>query len=651
MLTRAIYPVTMKYSVRHWPLYPFISYGLLLLTLLSFSRLLLTGWQFERVGSLEHALKIMAYGLRFDLIVICMLWFVPAILLLFTPRNRLLFSLQTGVSKLWLMLTTMLFVFLEISTPAFIDQYDTRPNRIFFEYLETPVEVLKTSLYEYPFHFVVAIVLLVLLWRFLSGFNCRVFQSLQPWPLWVRILVLPVLLLVLALGARSSLDHRPANASTAAFSNDQLVNKLGLSSIYTVLTAVYNLKNEDSAGTMYGEMPAQDIVRIVRQNMQQPVASFSTDLTSTWHRQSAAPGAKPFNLVILLEESLGAGFVGKLGGVGVTPELDKLADEGLWFSDLYATGTRSARGIEAVITGFPPSPSRSVLKLGLAQQHFATLASLLKQQQYDTQFIYGGESHFDNMAGFFLANGFDRVTDQNDYTNPKFRATWGVSDEDLFQRVDDELMGASARPQFILAFTSSNHSPFEFPDNTISLHDADKHTVNNAVKYADYALGEFFKKARNQPYWDNTIFLIVADHDTRVFGASLVPIDRFHIPGLIIGPGIKPTVYSKVASQIDLAPTLLHFMGISVDHPMPGHVLTELPVDYRGRALMQYGNNHAYMEGSEVVIHVPEKPAKQFQYKNKVLIEQPSNAEFIQKAQAHALWPMYAYQNRKYLHQ
>jgi len=110
-------------------------------------------------------------------------------------------------------------------------------------------------------------------------------------------------------------------------------------------------------------------------------------------------------------------------------------------------------------------------------------------------------------------------------------------------------------------------------------------------------------------------------------------------------------VYSRVASQIDLAPTLLHLMGISIDHPMPGHVLTELADDFPGRALMQYGNNHAYMEGSRVVIHVPEKPPKQFEYGDKVLTEKPADAEFIEKAQAHALWPMFAYQNGKYLHQ
>jgi len=453
------------------------------------------------------------------------------------------------------------------------------------------------------------------------------------------------------LGIRSSFGHRPANASIAAFSNDQLVNKLGLNSMYTVLTAAYNLQYENSASSAYGEMTPEKMVALVRQQTFIDPASFVDDPSSTWHRQTATALERPKNLVIILEESLGAGFVGSLGGIGVTPEIDKLAKEGLWFSHLYATGTRSARGIEAVISGFPPSPSRSVLKLGLAQQNFITLASILKQNDYDTQFIYGGESHFDNMAGFFLASGFDRVTDENDYENPEFRGTWGVSDEDLLDRVDQELMRSSANPQFILAFTSSNHAPFEFPDDTIELHDAEKNTVNNAVKYADYAIGQFFNKVRTRPYWDNSLFLIVADHDDRVHGAALVPINKFHIPGLIIGPGIEARIYDKPASHIDLIPTLLDVLGITSTHPIIGHNLRQLPADFAGRAMMQYDNNYAYMSGNDVIILIPEKEPQQFSYVNAELIQTPLDKELAEVARAHILWPMYAYRERKYLSQ
>jgi phosphoglycerol transferase MdoB-like AlkP superfamily enzyme len=635
---------------QHPPLYPFFRYVLLLLGLLTLSRLLLAAWQWPRVGDPDRLLTLLGFGLRFDVLLISLLWFVPAVLLLLLPRQRWLAAIDIALAKIWLTLTTLLIVFLELATPAFIDQYDTRPNRLFFEYLETPVEVLRTSVLEYPWHFAAALLLMALLLRYLLRRNRDWFGSLRPWPLWGRLLALPLLVALLFIGGRSSFDHRPANASTAAFTNDQLVNKLALNSAYTVLYAAYDLRNEDRGDGRYGRMPVEQMLSIVRRESLIPARDFVDDPTSTWHRQKPLRPFGKRNLVIILQESLGAGFSKKLGGIGVTPEWDRLMEQGLWFSRLYATGTRSARGIEAVIAGYPPSASRSVLKLGLAQQRFVTLASILRQAGYRTSFIYGGESHFDNMAGFFLANGFDRVIDQNDYPNPVFRATWGVSDEDLFARVDAELQAPSEQPKFILAFTSSNHSPFEFPDGRIDLVDADKNTVNNAVRYADYALGRFFDTARGRDYFDDSYFLIVADHDTRVFGASLVPIDKFHIPGVIIGPDVTPREYDRPASQIDLAPTLLSLLGVASEHPMIGHDLLSIPPDYPGRALMQYGNNHAYLQGDRVVIRQPDKPPQQFLYREGRLEPQPLDTALAAIEQAHLLWPAYAYREGKYLY-
>ena len=256
-------------------------------------------------------------------------------------------------------------------------------------------------------------------------------------------------------------------------------------------------------------------------------------------RSRACGASGRCNLVIVLEESLGAGFVERLGGRPIAPHLSALADEGIWFDQLYATGTRSVRGIEAVIAGFPPTPARSVVKLSKSQQDFSTLASLLRDKGYHNEFIYGGESHFDNMRGFFLGNGFQQIVDQKDYPAPKFVGSWGVSDEDLFDKTHERLeaLHAAGEPFFMLMFSSSNHSPFEFPDGRIERVDQEKQTVDNAVRYADFALGQFIERARQSDYWENTLFLVVADHDTRVYGDALVPIDKFHIPGVIRGCG------------------------------------------------------------------------------------------------------------------
>src|SRR5690606_21594174 len=145
-------------------------------------------------------------------------------------------------------------------------------------------------------------------------------------------------------------------------------------------------------------------------------------------RPRAQPSWQPKSLVIILEESLGAQFIGHLGGLPLSPNLDRLSTDAWTFTRMYATGTRSVRGIEAVVAGFPPSPAQAVVKQPEAQQDFYTLAETLAARGYDTTFYYGGESHFDNMRGFFFGNGFGRVIDQNDYPAPGFTGSWGVSD-------------------------------------------------------------------------------------------------------------------------------------------------------------------------------------------------------------------------------
>jgi len=223
--------------------------------------------------------------------------------------------------------------------------------------------------------------------------------------------------------------------------------------------------------------------------------------TPTLHYQKATQARdKPLNLVIVLEESLGADTVGSLGGWDITPELDKLANQGIWLERLYATGTRSVRGIEAIISGFTPTPMVSVVKLADTQTNFFTLASLLKKQGYRSSFIYGGEAHFDNMRRFLLNNGFQTVIDQDDYDQPVFASAWGVSDEDLFNRAHEELSKAGQQPFFSLIFTSSNHEPFEIPPGRVGPEDDPEGTRKTAIKYADYAMGRFLDKARASAY-------------------------------------------------------------------------------------------------------------------------------------------------------
>jgi phosphoglycerol transferase MdoB-like AlkP superfamily enzyme len=288
-----------------------------------------------------------------------------------------------------------------------------------------------------------------------------------------------------------------------------------------------------------------------------------------------------------------------------------------------------------------------VVKLDKSQHNFFTLASLLSRHDYETQFIYGGESHFDNMNSFFLGNGFKDIVDGDQIKDPVYVASWGACDESLFNQAHIELtaLHKSEKPFFSLVFTSSNHDPFDIPAGIIPIIESEDDR-DRAIRYADYALGNFISKAKGSEYWEGTIFLIVADHDARVYGAELVPVKSFHIPGVIIGKDVAPKLDARLVSQIDLAPTLLSLMGIEDSYPMLGHDLTKPNIPER--AMMQFDKNFAYMTNTEVAILQPSKPASFYVFNNesKQLETGVENKQLGEIALAHALFGSLAYEKQ-----
>jgi phosphoglycerol transferase MdoB-like AlkP superfamily enzyme len=632
------------------PFAPLVAMVLLGLLILSLSRIGLILWKFDRVQVTGHLTAILLQGIRVDLILLGLVALIPLLLAPFLAIKRF-FKIWQKFTYIWVIAAIVLIVFLEAATPGFITEYDVRPNRIFVEYLKYPHEVMsmlwvgfKVEIFSVLGLASIAIWLMTRLMRpWLTATSS--WSNVKLWVVW------PLIFLLTAFTIRSSLGHRPANPSMFAITQDSMVNSLILDSGYSVIYAIYSLQHESKSSFIYGKMDTEEVYRLT--------GAKNTDIPTLTTLEPSVKRDKPLNLVIILQESLGAGFVESLGGKPVTPNIEKLKEEGIWFEHLYATGTRSVRGIEAVVAGFQPTPSDSTVKLDLSQKNFSTLAAILGRQGYSTEFIYGGETHFDNMRSFFMGNGFQKVIGQHDYKNPVFVGSWGASDEDLLNKMHEELMAyhEAGKPFFSLAFSSSNHAPFEFPDGRIELYEQPKATDNNAVKYADYAIGEFFEKAKASPYWKDTVFLIVADHDIRVRGDTLVPIEHFHIPGLILGADIQPKRIKSITSQIDLPVTVLSLMGVHAQHPMTGHDMSNVPDDYLGRAMMQYNANFAWMEqtkdSNKVVVLREGKPPAHAVYDvvTKHLNEaaRPSDAKEIEKrALANSLLPTLLYHQQLY---
>lgn len=632
------------------PLLNFFGIGLIIMTL---SRVILLFIFADRVMLTENYGYIFPLGLRTDIILMSYLSMIPAAIIFLVPDRALKYlnRFLTFYCSFFL----ILILFMELATPQFIDQYDTRPNRLFIDYLIYPKEIATMLLKGRPGTIILILLILVGVITSAAKWGHKLFYT-QASKYKIRLMLFPIVGFLLFWGGRGSLtSKRPINGSNAVFSNDQMTNCLGLNSLYTVIYAAYSIKNEASPSKMYGAMDESEAYSRVKKYMDVSANAFTDPEIPFLHKEVPDTTVqRPYNVVIFLQESLGAEFVGSLGGMPLTPEFDKLAKEGMLFTNLYSTGTRSVRGIEAVVTGFLPSPSESVVKLSGAQIDFMTLADLLKQHGYQTSFIYGGMANFDNMASFFSGNGFNDIIDQTKFDSDgvkyAMKGTWGYSDEDLVHKANNYFKSLGDKPFFSLMFSTSNHEPFEFPDGRIKLYEQPKNTVHNAIKYADFAIGEFFRLAKKEDYFKNTVFIVVADHNTRTYGQNLVPINKFKIPALIIGPDVpKGRTYNKLASQIDMPTTLIGFAGIETEHPMVGRNLFRLDDSIPGRSIMQFMDINAFRVENQVVILQPKMKPLQFEVRNDTtLIPTKLDAELAKDALAHVITPEFLYKNKKY---
>ena len=628
---------------------PIFSFFLIGLSITTISRILLFFVFKERVVENPNYGQLFLIGLRFDLILMCYIAFLPTVLISLLPDSVLKHFKK--FFNIYFIFFLFLFLLMELSTLDFINQYDTRPNRLFLDYLIYPKEVVGTLLKSYLPSLIITTILLGIALFFAFKHGKKIFYPFDS-TYKTKLLLFPLVAFFLFFGARGSLtSKRPINASNAIFCSDQMTNSLGLNSLYTVAFAAYSIKNEGDV-KKYGKMDELEAYTRVKKYMD--VTEFIPGEVPFLHLQKPDAPQPKYNVVIFLQESLGAEYVGCLNGLPLTPELDKLSKEGLLFTNLYCTGTRSVRGIEQVTAGFLPNPSESIVKLGGSQQGFFTLADAFGRQNYDTSFIYGGMANFDNMASFFNGNGFKNIIDETDFDKDgkkyAMKGTWGYSDEDLAVKANEYYKNLGNKPFFSLMFSTSNHEPFEFPDGRIQLYEQPKNTVHNAMKYADFSIGKFFELAKKEAYFKNTIFVVIADHNTRTYGKNLVPVNKFHIPALIIAPNVeKGITYDNLASQMDIPSTVLALSGITTKTPMPGRNLLKLPKETKGRTIMLFHETYAFRVEDDIVILNPNAKPLQFKVKSDTeLVPVALNEELAKDALAHIVASSNLYKKRVY---
>ena len=575
---------------------------------------------FDRLSdiSLNESLLTFIFGLRMDTIVISIILVIPAIFLTLTPK---IFS--KFISKFlyfYILLFIVIALFIESASFPFFAQYDLKPNYLFIEYLEYPKEVTSLLFKDYKLEFIFASILIFLVSKIYLKLNFINFNKVFEQSYLSRALLLLPILLLLFLGIRSSFGHRPVNISDALYSSNRVINEITKNSLHSLGYAYYSNIKSESDISKYGKMDTNEAYSLASQAL----GIEFKDKNRPFYREvkTKLETKKQKNLVIFIQESMGAQFTGFAGDQNLTPNLDKLAYENISFTNLYSNGTRSVRGLAALSSGTLPIAGNEVLKRNKSQKDYFTIATLLKPFGYKSSFIYGGEARFDNMKSWYLGNGFDEVIEQKDYENPIFTSTWGVSDEDLVIKANEKFKSHYANKENFVSvmFSSSNHMPFELPEGKIEFEkNIPKASVENAIKYADFAIGKFFELAKKEAYFKNTVFVVISDHNVRVYGDQIVPIDMFQIPAVIISDNIPPQIFSRLTSQSDVLATALDLIGIDLSYPILGNSIFK--DNKKDINLMLFDEIYAYRKEDKVAILVPNMPIKTYLYKDKKLIE------------------------------
>jgi phosphoglycerol transferase MdoB-like AlkP superfamily enzyme len=313
------------------------------------------------------------------------------------------------------------------------------------------------------------------------------------------------------------------------------------------------------------------------------------------------------NVILIMVESLSAKYMGVYGNdKNITPYLDKLTTQSLFFNNLFATGTRTVRGMEAVTLSIPPTAGRSIIKRPI-NDNLDSVGEVFKENGYQNFFIYAGYGYFDNMNNFFSKNGFN-ILDRLDFQNDEitFENAWGVCDEDLLNKTIQKAnqLSQENQPFFFFVMTTSNHRPFTYPDNKI---DIPSHSGRNgAVKYTDFAIHEFLENAKKQTWFKDTIFVIIADHNGASAGKSSLPLHRYKIPLIIYSPtNVKPKVITKLSSQIDTMPTLFSLLGISYQKKFYGNNI--LDENFTERAFIGNYEKLGYVKNGYLYFLTPDK--------------------------------------------
>lgn len=551
-------------------------------------------------GGFATVLKGFGVGVLFDLYLFSFFACIYTLLdLIVINRLKNIFY-----EKTLFFLFLYLLIFTTLSEWIFWQEFQSRFNFIAVDYLVYTHEVIGNIFESYPVKsLLVSIFAASSLLTWLLFRNAQKFKK-SDFNFRTRLRGFCCFLAV------SFLGYCTIALNLAEVSNNNLNNQINRNGVIEIFYAFFN--NELNYYAFYPTKPLNELTEKLQKKLgiREPLPGIS-QIKRTIAADKEALGK---NLIVVVVESLSADFLGSFGNKeGLTPYLDKLAEESLIYTQLYATGTRTVYGLSAVTLSIPPLPGNAISRRPNSK-HLVSLGSILKGQGYSTQFLYGGFGYFDSMNAFYSSNGY-AIVDRSNLSREEisFANIWGVCDEDLFKRVilEGSKKHLEGKPFFQIVMTTSNHRPFTYPEGRI---DIPSYTGRKGgVKYTDYAIGFFLENCKKEPWFEDTIFVFVADHTAGSAGKMDLDPKKYHIPLFIYAPKfIEPKKVDHLMSQIDIAPTLLGLLNISYESPFFGQDVSLNPPE---RAFISNYQQLGYLTPDWLILLKPTKVVKSFRRK------------------------------------
>ncbi|MBA4154696.1 LTA synthase family protein [Flavobacterium sp.] len=530
-------------------------------------RIIFIFWKFDEVSlNPIYLIKTIGYGIFFDIGVVSFIWLFSTFYITLLPNKWIGSIADKILIYTFFALTILILIFTFFAEITFWDEFKSRFNFVAVDYLIYTFEVVQNINQSYPLIILIPSMLFIAFLVFYYFVKKEYFKSVFQDKIPFSTRVVPfVTVITINLIYVFFINNADAEWSKNRFNNE--ISKAGIYSFFAELR-----NNKLDFPTFYSTVSNEEAFTLVRSNLAEPNSKFIANDYSVKRKISDTldTNQKP-NVIFILIESMSAEFMKEFGNdKAITPFMDELAQKSLLFTNLYATGTRTVRGMEAVTLSIPPTPGSSIVKRPDNAGLF-TISNVFKERNYQCNFFYGGDGYFDNMNAFYGGNGFDiydrgrgsvlsddiKTTRHNiDDNEVTFENAWGICDEDIYNKVikvADE-QHAKGKSFFNFVMTTSNHKPYTYPEKKIVI--ASGTGRNGAVQYSDYAIKHLFEKAKDKPWFKNTIFVLVADHCASSAGKDEIDVKNYHIPAIIFGARVPVQKVDKLCSQIDLFPTL-----------------------------------------------------------------------------------------------